>query len=78
MEYSLSPGETLSLDLPVGEYQIIEKYDPNYFTAQVSIPYIVTEDMNVIATVYLNAFQETVVDFTNQRITPDPPEPETD
>ena len=79
VEYAIEAGSTLTLDnLPAGTYQIIEKYNPEYFVADVSIPFVVDEDCNVIANVTIGMDDEAVVNFTNQRITPDKPEPETD
>ena len=54
-------------------YEIIERYDPNYFVADVSIPFVVNENSDVVAEVTLGVHDEAVVNFTNQRITPDPP-----
>ena len=74
VEYKIEAGSTLLLsNLGAGVYQIIERYDPNYFVADVSIPFVVNENSDVVAEVTLGVHDEAVVNFTNQRITPDPP-----
>ena len=79
VEYSIEAGSSLHLfNLGAGVYQIIERYDPLYFVADVSIPFVVSENCDVVAEVTIGTNDEAVVTFTNQRITPEKPEPETD
>lgn len=74
VEYKIEAGSFLELhDLHAGVYQIIEKYDPQYFIANVSIPFVVNEEMDVVANVTVGRHDEAIVTFTNQRITPEPP-----
>lgn len=75
-EYQLTANEQITIsNLPVGEYEIIEKYNPNFFIASVSIPYVQNEQNDVVVKVSINENQNSIVEFINQRVTPDPPEP---
>lgn len=73
-EYSLKPGETLIIsDLQPGTYSIIEKYSKDYFIADVSIPYQIDENLNVVVSVTIEDGKTAIVNFTNERITPEKP-----
>ena len=69
-------GETVTLsNLSPGTYEIIEKYNPDFFVNSVSLPYTIDENQDVIVSVDLDENDNTVVNFINQRITPEPEEP---
>ena len=49
--YTLSPGESLTIDLPEGQHEIIEKYDKEYIINDVNVPFTVNQEGSAIITV---------------------------
>lgn len=77
--YFLTPGQSVEIpNVSAGEHTIIEKYDKDYIINDVSVPFTLDKNKNVVISVNINKGNQVVINFENKPINmPEIPEQET-